>query len=113
MFSVYINKAADIAVLEVELYGARVLSSCARRLHRNARVVFVDLSEVNALVRWWTRHAHFLYSAGLTTTIFNSSYSIRRNLSEPGWNMPARCQSLKLPCVLICTKQIDTLIFIL
>ena len=53
---------------------------------RDARVVFIDLSEVNALE-----------GGGLGMLIFLQRYSIRRNLSDPGWNMPARSQSLNLP----------------
>ena len=53
MFSVYIDKVGDMAVLQCE--GRIVRSEAAFELRevvtsqRDARVVFIDLSEVNAL----------------------------------------------------------------
>ena len=67
MFSVYIDKVGDMAVLQCE--GRIVRSEAAFELRevvtsqRDARVVFIDLSEKRPR-RWWTRHAHFLTALG-------------------------------------------------
>src|SRR6266513_5208003 len=88
MFSVYIDKVGDMAVLQCE--GRIVRSEAAFELRevvtsqRDARVVFIDLSEVNALEggglgmliflqRWAQDH-------GIRFTLFNPSKSVRQRL---------------------------------
>ena len=90
MFSVYIDKVGDMAVLQCE--GRIVRSEAAFELRevvtsqRDARVVFIDLSEVNALEggglgmliflqRWAQDH-------NIQLKLFNPSQSLRARLEH-------------------------------